>query len=276
MSALNRALNGQWPAGASLKAAFDGIRPAGGAGRPRGRRRAVSAAWRAARWHSRLVIALRVVLPVLAVMVIASMFVSVRAVPTSIGDIDLGEVGMDGTTLTMQNPSLSGFNENRSSYEVTADRALQDITNPRVVTLEGIDGRLRETDGSTVRITARDGVFDADKQLLDLSGRIVVKTSKGETAHLKSAHVDIEAQTIRTDDPIRAATKAGQIRADSMEITDSGAHMLFKGRVAVVLRFDGGAIDEQTVEEALAIGPEASGSDGQTETPPAETTANGN
>ena len=219
-------------------------------------------------------------LPAFAVVVIASMFVSVRAVPTSIGDIDLGEVGMDGTTLTMQNPSLSGFNENRSSYEVTADRALQDVTNPRVVTLEGIDGTLTETDGSTVRITARDGVFDADQQLLDLSGRIVVKTSKGETAHLKSAHVDIEAQTIRTDDPIRAATKAGQIRADAMEITDSGAHLLFKGRVVVVLRFDGGPVDETVVEEALATGSESASSEAPAETPSetprAETTSDGN
>jgi len=205
-----------------------------------------SATWRSTRRHSRIVRVLRLALPALAFIVVASMFVSVRTMPKGIGDIDLGEVGLNGTTLTMQNPSLSGFNENGTSYQVTADKALQDVTNPRVVTLEQISGTMTNPDGSNVEVTARDGVFDADAQKLDLTNRIVVRTDGGESAFLESAHIDMQAGTISSTDPVRAQTRAGRIRANAMEISERGSHLLFTGKVVVELRMDGGPLDGES------------------------------
>jgi lipopolysaccharide export system protein LptC len=216
-----------------------------------GRQPANAAVWRAARRHSRIVRSLRVVLPLIAVGVVASLFVSARTLPRGVENIDLGDIGMDGTTLTMQNPSLSGFNDNGTSYQVTAGRALQDVTNPRVVTLESIDGTMTKPDGSTVKMTAKNGVFDADTQKLELSADIEVRTSTGDHAFLESAKVDMQAGSIVTDKPVRAATKSGNIRADSMEITGRGEHLLFSGNVVVELRLDGG-----DVKEALGSGTE--------------------
>lgn len=212
------------------------------AAKPQRTRKAFDARWRAARRHSRLVVFLRLALPVISIVVVASMFISVRSISTKIGDIDLGEVGLEGTTLTMQNPSLSGFNENGTSYQVTATKALQDVTNPRVVTLREISGTMTDAEGSDVRISAQNGVYDADAQQLDLTGEIVVDTDKGESAYLASAHVDMEAGSIRSDDPVRAETRSGRISANSMEISERGSHLLFTGGVVVELRLDGGKL----------------------------------
>lgn len=245
MSINVRTLNGVWG-----RAERPAVRRASGSERGSG----LPADWRAARRHSWIVRALRVALPAFAFVVVASMFITVQTRPKGIGDIDLGEVGLDGTTLTMQNPSLSGFNENGTSYQVTAVRALQDVTNPRVVTLEQINGTMSNADGTNVRVTAKDGVFDADAQIMDLSNKIVVKTDNGESAFLESAHIDMEAGSIVSADPVRAETKNGRIRANSMEIRERGAHLLFTGKVQVELRMDGGPLDGGPAEGGSVLG----------------------
>ncbi len=206
--------------------------------------------WLAARRHSRVVAVLRLVLPAVALVVVVWMFISARSLPTEIGNIDLGEVGLEGTTLTMQNPSLSGFNDNGTSYQVTAAKAKQDVTNPRVVTLESIDGTMTKSDGDKIRVTADHGVLDSDSQLLELSSNIVVRTDKDDYAYLNAARVDMSAGTIVSTEPVRAVSKSGKIRAKSMEITDRGAHLLFRGNVIVDLRLDGGRVDDAGIGAA--------------------------
>ena len=199
--------------------------------------------WRAARRHSRMVSVLRLVFPAIAFVVVAWMFISACTLPTDVGDIDLGDVGLEGTTLTMQNPTLSGFNEDGTAYQVTAAKALQDVTNPKTVTLESVDGTMTKADGSKVRVTADNGVFDSEAQWLELTNNIVVATDKGDQAYLNAARVDMKAGTIVSDQPVRAKANSGSIRAKSMEITDRGAHLLFKGKVVVELRLDGGPVE---------------------------------
>jgi hypothetical protein len=46
----------------------------------------------------------------------------------SAGDLSLGEIGVSGTTLTMDRPRLTGYGAGGMSYDVTAARALQDLT----------------------------------------------------------------------------------------------------------------------------------------------------
>lgn len=218
-------------------------------GFPTRRMDAMSAGWRSARRHSRAVRVMRTVLPAVSLVIVAWLFVSARTLPTSLGNIDLGEVGLDGTTLTMKNPSLSGFNENGTSYEVTAARALQDVTNPRLVALEQIDGTMTKADGSKVRVTARNGLFDSDAQKLNLENNIVVRGDDGTRAVLQVADIDMQAGSIRSARPVVAETPNGRIRAQTMDIAERGAHMLFKGKVVVELRLDGGMLKEKTPDD---------------------------
>jgi|FEC22Drversion2_1045045.scaffolds.fasta_scaffold00009_148 lipopolysaccharide export system protein LptC len=225
--------------------AFDGLKAVPAWQQPRRQPRS----WHDARRHSRAVRILRIGLPALALLTVAWLIVSARAFPPTIGNVDLGEVGLDGTTLTMENPALSGYNENGTSYEVTAARALQDVTNPRIVTLQRIDGTMTKPDGTKVRVTAADGVYDSEEQTLKLSNDIVVRADDGSRAFLRSADVDMKAGSIVSTEPIRAETPGGRIRADTMDIAERGAHMLFKGKVVVELRLDGGSLDDRTARK---------------------------
>ena len=49
---------------------------------------------------------------------------------------------MSGTKITMEAPKLTGFTRDNRAYKVTADAAAQDITNPTVLELTGIRGKM--------------------------------------------------------------------------------------------------------------------------------------
>ena len=205
--------------------------------------------WRASRRHSFIVKVLRIVLPVIALAIVAAMFISTRSLPTGVGDLSIEEIGLDGTTLTMKNPRLTGFTKNSAAYEVVADKALQDLTNPKVVTLQGIDGTITEQDGRQINIKAREGVFDSDREFLTLDKQIVVRSNEGHTAYLRAAEVDMKAGTVISNDPIRIEVLEGWVRARRMVISERGENFKFTGRVRMTIRLDGKQT-EDTEEEA--------------------------
>lgn len=201
-----------------------------------GRNRPVPARWRAVRRHSRRVRLLRVVLPAIGLAIAASMFVSIRSLPGGIGNISLGEVGVEGTTLTMSHPSLSGYGSDGVSYDVTAERALQDLTTPDVVRMEMISGTMRRADGTWTSLEARDGLFDSARDWLMLENDIVIVTDDGKRAYLEDAEVDLKGQSVISLKPVRAEMAGALVRGDRMEVNGGGDHIILRDNVSVVLQ----------------------------------------
>ena len=50
--------------------------------------------------------------------------------------IDVGNLVVSGTKITMEQPRLSGFTNDARAYEMTADAAAQDLTKPDIVELQ--------------------------------------------------------------------------------------------------------------------------------------------
>ena len=93
--------------------------------------------------HSRVVGILRKVLPVLAVLVLATYFISTR-LSVTVGDMTASISGIevaDGN-LRMVNPKLQGADKKNGAYVVSADYADQDIKNPKIVKLHAIKADL--------------------------------------------------------------------------------------------------------------------------------------
>lgn len=192
-----------------------------------------AAGWQAARRHSRLVRTLRIGLPVLILLIVAVIFLSLRALPSRVGDIELGDVGLSGSVLTMEAPSLTGFGSRGMTYEVDADRALQDLTQPNVVRLEGIHGRLRQPDGGWTLLTARSGIYDGDAGTLRLDEAIDIETHDGRRAYLIEADVDLENQSVISERPVRIEMTDMVILADRLEVREGGDRLLMSGGVRV-------------------------------------------
>jgi lipopolysaccharide export system protein LptC len=197
--------------------------------------------------HSRLVRFLRIAVPgVVALSMAAIIGVSVfnpfRILTTL--PVDVGDMVVSGTKITMESPHLSGFSPDQRPYEIWAKTATQDLTTPNKVDLTQVRGKVLTEDRQTVTIESDTGLFDTKAQLLDLRKNVFLQTSGGYEVRLNQALVDIANGGVSTDDGVDVKLTNGTVRADRLRLTDKGEVVRFEGNV--VMRI----VAEQPVEAA--------------------------
>ena len=80
--------------------------------------------------------------------------------------IDISNLVVSGTKVTMEQPRLSGFTNDARAYEFTADAAAQDLTKPDIVELRNIHAKVEMQDKSTMQMTAVTGIYDTKAETL--------------------------------------------------------------------------------------------------------------
>ncbi|UHC16894.1 LPS export ABC transporter periplasmic protein LptC [Methylobacterium currus] len=150
--------------------------------------------------------------------------------------VSLGSIGVSGSKVTMESPRLSGYrSKDNRPYVVTAKAALQDVRKPFVIELQNMLGRLTtDESGGLAHIEATAGIFDTQKEALDLSQHIRLWTDKGQEARLTSAHVDFKAGAMSSREAVTVTMPTGSIKADGLEVTESGKTISFVGNVKAV------------------------------------------
>ncbi|MEP3232226.1 MAG: LPS export ABC transporter periplasmic protein LptC [Hyphomicrobiales bacterium] len=186
--------------------------------------------------YSRRVRGLKFGLPIVgAIFIVIFVAVAMTAhyleTPFGIATIDLtdGQVVMDS-------PKLNGFTASDSAYEIVADRALQDLNNPKKVLLEKIGATVTLADGNVVSVQANNGKFDIEGENLKLDSGVNVHMSAGYDAVLDDAEIDMKAGVMKTDSPVFIKAEIGEIRADSMIVRDNGNFIFFENRVRMVVQ----------------------------------------
>jgi lipopolysaccharide export system protein LptC len=116
---------------------------------------------------------------------------------------------------------------------MTALRAIQAIGDANRIDLEEIDARLPLSDGGYIEVAAASGAFDRAANTLDISSEMTVRMPNGVTAWFRSARVDIATGELITGDPVRIELDGSRIDADSLQVTERGAVMIFENRVRV-------------------------------------------
>jgi lipopolysaccharide export system protein LptC len=186
--------------------------------------------------HTRFVRILRKTLPVFAVFVLASYFISTR-LSVSVGDVtaSIGGIEVADGNLRMINPKLKGADKKNGAYVIGADYADQDIKNPNMIKLHAIKAELSTKDGGWSRLAAVRGVFDSKVERLVMQEKITIATSSGVNGELKHASLDMKTQTLRSHQPVSFLLTNGSVKANAMTL-ESGKHTLtFRGKVLVHL-----------------------------------------
>lgn len=191
----------------------------------------VEAAFDSAKRHSRRVRMLKIVLPTLALIAIGA-FVGASWLATPAGvSINLAESSIEDGRLVMADPRLDGFTGNDRPYSMAAQRAIQDLGNTNIFDLEGIEAKLPFDDANWITVAALSGVLDRGANTLNLNDKIELKTDTGITALLQSAKVDFRGGNLDSDTPVDITMSGARIEADSMQVRDRGAVMIFEKRV---------------------------------------------
>ena len=199
--------------------------------------RAGARAYAKARRHSRWVRFFRFAIPVGATLAIGAVAVIAVFDPFGrMGNLTLGPVRLEGTKIKMEEPRLTGYRKDARGYEVTAVAALQDVRKPTIIELKEMRGRMTmDQEGTQAYLTAATGVFDTQKEQLELQSDIHVRTDKDQEAWLKSAKADFKAGTMSSKEPVRVRLPNATVEADSLDITDSGKVITFIGSVRTVI-----------------------------------------
>lgn len=149
--------------------------------------------------------------------------------------IDLSKLSVSGTKITMDAPHLAGYLPDRRPYEVWAKAATQDVTDPTKVDMLNIRAQVQMQDKSTLRVDAQNGHFDTKTQLLDLTNKILLKTTSGSEAQLTQARVDLATGIISSDQPVAVKFTNGTLNSQNLRIVDHGASAVFGGGVTMLL-----------------------------------------
>jgi lipopolysaccharide export system protein LptC len=197
-----------------------------------------AAAFRAARQHSRVIAALRRLVPGFALLLVigfvVTSFLDMKGLtePT----FDSSGMAVSGSTITMDQPKLTGFNSERRAYEVIASRAEQDIGSPQKIDLSQLAARMQLAGDGWARLESNQGFLDNDAQKLKLNKDVVVTSNTGYTADMTSADVDLESGRVVSEEPVKVTLEAGTINSDRLEIRDGGDLIIFQGRVRMNLK----------------------------------------
>lgn len=195
-------------------------------------------AFRAARRHSRLVRVLRIGIPVSIVVLLLVIGLTTYFNPLRlIGKLplDLGNLVVSGTKITMERPRISGFTPDNRAYDLSATAAAQDLTQPDLVELNQLQARIDMQDKSKVEVSANNGVYNSKQETLTLRQNILLTSSTGYAARLSEAVIDVRKGNVVSERPVSVDLLNGTLDANRLEVKDAGERVVFGGGVTMVL-----------------------------------------
>lgn len=202
-------------------------------------------AFRAARRHSRMVRILRIAIPVAVVIGVVAVSLITYFNPLRMLaklPININDLVISGTKVTMEQPRLSGFTRDARAYELSAEKAAQDLTKPEVVELHNIHAKVEMQDKTTMQMSAVTGIYNSKSETLRLEHNILLSSSTGYKGRLSEATVDIRKGHVVSDQPVELEMLQGTLNANRLEIVDSGD----------LVRFHGGVVMDMMLSEEAA------------------------
>ena len=209
------------------------------------RRSDVERAVRVASRHSVLVRVMRIGLPVAVVVGLTSLVAITYFKPMQMFDklpSVSGKLAVQGSKITMELPRIAGFTRDSRAYELNAETAVQDIAKPDIVELQNLRAKMELQDKDVVQVTANAGTYHSKGDRIILRDQIVVTSQQGYKAVLREAAVEMKKGNVVSEQPVEITLPNGMLKANRMEIRDSGD----------VIRFEKGVIFDLDAEKKEA------------------------
>jgi lipopolysaccharide export system protein LptC len=204
------------------------------------RRTDVDSAVRSAGRHSTLVRLMRIVLPIAVIGGLTALVLFTYFKPMQIFEkmpSVSGKLAVQGSKITMELPRIAGFTRDSRAYELNAETAVQDISKPDVIELQNLRAKMELQDKDVVLMTANSGTYNTKADKIILRDQIVITSQQGYKAMLREAAVEMKKGNVVSEQPVEIALPNGMLRANKLEIFDSGDLIRFDN--GVVLDLDG-------------------------------------
>ncbi|MGY8958085.1 MAG: LPS export ABC transporter periplasmic protein LptC [Alphaproteobacteria bacterium] len=141
----------------------------------------------------------------------------------------------DAENLRMVNPKYTGVDDRRRPYSVTANAAGQSDGKSSLVALDAPKADVFLGDDTWVALTASDGVFDREKQILELTGAVNLFHDSGYEFATSSAVFDLSAGDATGTEPVEGQGPFGRLTAEGFRIHNRGQRVEFLGKAKLFI-----------------------------------------
>jgi len=185
--------------------------------------------------YSRLVAIVKVALPLVALLILSSLFLLSRSdqpgEPLPYSDAEVGELAREQR---LGSPVYSGITDNGSALHLTAEKLTPDATQTGLYHGTDLAARVDMPDGLEYHLTGPTGTLDDTNGRATLTGGLKITTSDGYTVTSPSGWIDTDLTDMELAGPVHADGPLGTLDANGLTVTDQ------KGGGAMVAVFHGG------------------------------------
>lgn len=174
----------------------------------------LSRAQRAARRHSILVRVLRWVFPGIGFLILAGM-IGLVVLFNVLSSFGAANMMLTSKGLVMDHPELSGHDGDRS-YKVHARRAIQRLSDPRIIDLETIRADIVLGKDEEANIVALKGTYNNAAETLRLFDGIQIEWSQGYTVDLSEVEIDMKDGGMKTSEPVTIRSDQGRVHSGKL------------------------------------------------------------
>lgn len=190
--------------------------------------------------YGRIVNFLKVLLPTLAVVLI-SLVVAWPLLDEQVKQ--LNQALIDAVTPTpdsmqINNARYAGVDDENQPFTVTAETIRQPNIDEPFIGLSKPKADIMMADESWAALTAADGTYDRELQILTLQGDVSFFHDLGYEFRTQSARVDLQAGGAAGDEPIFGQGPFGLVEAEGFRIYERGSRVRLLGKSKLLIYQD--------------------------------------
>ncbi len=174
--------------------------------------------------HSRVVAILKLGLPLVALGLLASVFL-VQTDDRLGGSLAFSEGDIEalGSGLRLTNPVFTGTTRADDRFRFTAALVVPDAAPPKRAAITTLAGTLDLREGPSVSVAAATGDLDIASQRLDVAGNVEITSSDGYVLRTDKATIDLRGGSFVAGDTVTTTGPLGRITSGTMLVTPAAA-----------------------------------------------------
>lgn len=169
--------------------------------------------------YSRRVAIAKIALPLVALALLASLFVYTKTNPVREGLIFAdSEVRRMASEARITNPRFTGVTTAGDAFTVSATIATPDAPKPGRIDLEDPNTSISFASGVDLQTSAKTGSLDIRTGTARLAGDVFLETSNGYRAETAAIEVNFRTGNVESPDGVLATGPIGRIEAGAMQL----------------------------------------------------------
>ena len=131
-------------------------------------------------------------------------------------------------------PQYRGKTEGGQEFLITSEKA-KELDDGQVLLSSPVANLFEDEDWSNFVLDAMSGIYNDKEKTLTLVEDVELDDDDGNRLKASEIKVDLEKNTISSDNKIDLSGKIGKINADGLEIKEGGDIIIFKGKAKMII-----------------------------------------